>query len=233
MLIAIFEGKRVRAKGRLSGATGICPWSKCPVKAKVGEIRQYWSYSGEKPVMPEGYENETIWHYNWKSLVRSQNCEVVFGENNEHRADIVGNDGVIIEIQKSPLDIRLVKERIDFYKRISDNNRVIWVVDATPYFKKTFDIEPTGNNTFRITWKPKRLWTYHIAKTPYCHLFLDINYKKEYLLKVWVHKSDLYCSFVKKQVFYNDYLKDVGVCKTDEEIIGILTRSDKQEDELV
>ena len=112
MQFAKLNGKRIRAKNANSGDIGECPWTGKPVKAKVGELRQYWTYIGDKPVLPEGYENETQWHFNWKSLVNDENCEVVYGENNEHRADIVGNNGEIIEIQLSPIDIRIVRERL-------------------------------------------------------------------------------------------------------------------------
>ncbi|GAL86056.1 competence CoiA-like family protein [Sporocytophaga myxococcoides] len=225
MQIAKFNGKRLRAKYAISGDIGECPWSGMPVKAKVGELRQYWSYIGDKPQMPEGYENETIWHCNWKSLVKDDSCEIIFGENNEHRADIVGNNNTIIEIQLSPIDIRIVRERIEFYKRVS-NQRLTWIVDATKYFKNTFDIEKSGQ-FYKATWKNKRQWTYLIARNTDCHLFLDINHKKNYLLKTWVKNGEIYCMFYEKTKFYFDYLSEVGQFNSNEEIIKHLTKEEK------
>ena len=57
MQFADYKNIRLRAKNATSGDIGKCPWSGYPVKAAVGEIRQYWSYLGEKPTLPEGYEN--------------------------------------------------------------------------------------------------------------------------------------------------------------------------------
>ncbi len=225
MQFARNNGKRLRAKNAKSGDIGECLWTGHPVKAKVGELRQYWSYIGEKPNLPEGYENETIWHYNWKSLVKDDYCEVLFGENNEHRADIVGNKNTIIEVQLSPIDIRIVRERIEFYKPIS-KERVIWIVDATTYFKNTFDIEKSGQ-FYKAKWKNKRQWTYLIAQNPDCHLFLDINHKKNYLLKTWVNKGDIFCKFYEKTKFYSEYLSDVGTCDSEEHIIEKLTKEEK------
>ena len=225
MQIARFNGQRLRAKYVRSGDIGECIWTGQQVKAKVGELRQYWSYIGDKPEIPEGYENETIWHYNWKSLVKDDFCEVVYGEQNEHRADIVGNNNNIIEIQLSPIDIRLVRERINFYKKYS-NDRVIWIVDATKYFKKTFDIEKTGD-FYKAKWKNKRQWVYLIAQTTDCHLFLDINHKKNYLLKTWVNKGEIFCIFYEKTKFYKEFLSQVGQCISDQEVMDKLTNEAK------
>lgn len=225
MQIAKFNNKRTRAKDVNSGDIGECYWFKLPVKAKVGEIRQYWSYIGGKPIFPEGYENESIWHYNWKSLVTDASCEVVYGDNNEHRADIVGNNNCIIEIQKSPIDIRIVRKRIEFYKQYS-KERMIWIVDATKYFKNTFDIVKDGKY-FKAKWKNKRQWTYLIAQTPNCNLFLDINHKKNFLLKTWINKGEIYCMFYTKTRFYSEYLNDYGICKNEDEVLEKLLSNSK------
>ena len=225
MQFADVNNIRLRAQNANSGDIGKCPWSGYPVKAKVGEIRQYWSYIGEKPTLPEGYENESVWHYNWKSLVQDNNCEIIYGENNEHRADIVGNDQTIIEIQKSPIDIRIVRERIEFYQGFS-NERMIWIVDATKYFKRTFDIVKK-ENFFKVIWKNKRQWTYLIAQNPNCHLFLDINHRKNNLLKTWVNKGEIHCRFYNKTCFYDEYLSDCGTCENDETVLRKLISEEK------
>jgi len=225
MQFARINGQRKRAKDVHSGDIGKCLWTGLSVKAKVGELRQYWTYIGEKPKMPQGYENETIWHYNWKSLVKDDFCEIIFGENNEHRADIVGNNNTIIEVQLSPIDIRVVRERIEFYRKIT-KDRMIWIVDATKYFKNTFDIEKS-EQFFKVKWKNKRQWVYLIAQNIDCHLFLDINHKKNYLLKTWVNNGEIFCVFYEKTKFYKEYLSEVGQCETVEKIIERLTNNEK------
>jgi len=150
---------------------------------------------------------------------------VFFGENNEHRADIVGDKETIIEIQKSPIDIRVVRERINFYQDFS-NERMIWIVDATRYFKKTFDIKKSGK-FFKAIWKNKRQWTYLIAQNPNCHLFLDINHGKNNLLKTWINNGEIYCMFYNKTRFCNEYLSTCGNCSSGDEVLNKLMSEEK------
>jgi hypothetical protein len=207
MVIALVNGKRLRAEEAGSGTIGICPWTRLEVKAKVGEIRQYWAYIGGQPILPEGYENETEWHYNWKSPIKDDFCEVVCGENNEHRADIIGNKETVIEIQNSPIDIRVVRERTNFYKKQS-NKRVIWVINASDYWQTRLKVNFTkreGSN-YPIEWKPVRKWVVEIAKTTNSNLFLDYNPKGDKLLQMWVHEKKLKGTFITKIDFFNRYL---------------------------
>jgi len=209
MVIALVNGERLRAEQAGSGTIGICPWTRLSVKAKVGEIRQYWAYEGGQPNLPEGYENETEWHFNWKHPVKDDFCEVVCGQNNEHRADVIGNNETVIEIQNSPIDIRIVRERTLFYKNHS-NKRVIWLINATDYWdtrlKVQFD-KRVGNN-YPIEWKPVRQWVIEIAKTTNTNLFLDFNLKSDKLLQMWVHDKKLTGSFITKVDFFKRYYFD-------------------------
>ena len=116
MLIALFNNQRVRAEVAGSGSIATCPWTNLPVKAHVGLIRQYWAYVGGQPNLFNGYELESEWHMSWKATIQDQYCEVVMGANNEHRADILGSNNTVIEIQHSAIDIRDSRERIQFYK---------------------------------------------------------------------------------------------------------------------
>lgn len=220
MEIALFENNRCRASEAYSGAIGKCLWSKLAVKAAVGELRQYWTYVDKKYILPVGYENESVWHHNWKSLVQNENCEVIYGDNNEHRADIVGNNGTIIEIQKSPIDIRIVRERIAFYSNFS-KERIVWLVDASQYWKKSFDIKRNGK-FYEVKWKNKRQWTYLIAQNTDAHLFLDFNINSELLLKTWVNKGKILCCFYNKTKFYDNYLSEVGICVDSKNVISKL-----------
>jgi len=211
MLIAIHKGKRKRAEQAGSGAIGFCPWTNYKVKAKVGELRQYWAYDGEKPILPEGYENETEWHYNWKFLVKDEYCEVVCGANNEHRADIVGSKDTVIEIQKSPIDIRIVKERIRFYKEHS-NKRMIWVVDASEYWNTRLkpDFDKRQGKNYPVTWKPIRSWVVEMAKNTDTNLFFDFNSKNDKLFQMWQFQGQLWGKFILKTDFFESYLSSVA-----------------------
>ena len=206
MVIALVNGKRLRAEQAGSGTIGICPWSRLPVKAKVGEIRQYWAYVGEKPVRPEGYENETEWHFNWKYPILDEYCEVICGQENEHRADVIGNNDTVIEIQNSIIDIRIVRARTEFYKAHS-NRRVIWLVNATKYWQTRLKVQfdkRIGKN-YPIEWDHKRTWVMEIAKTTDTNLFLDFNTGSDKLLHVWVHQKKLMGTFLSKNEFFKRY----------------------------
>ncbi len=207
MVIALVNGHRLRAEEAGSGTVGLCPWTRREVKAKVGEIRQYWAYIGGQPNLPEGYENETEWHNNWKTTIKDEYCEVVCGENNEHRADIIGNEETVVEIQKSPIDIRIVRERINFYQELSQK-RVIWVVDASEYWNTRLKVlfkKREGNN-YPIEWKPIRRWVVEIAKTTQSNLYLDYNTKSDKLLQMWVYNKSLKGRFITKVEFFKNYL---------------------------
>ncbi|MDY0121476.1 MAG: hypothetical protein RBR54_05990 [Sulfurimonas sp.] len=208
---AWFNGEKVRAEDAGSGAIGHCPFTNWQVKAHVGEIRQYWAYIGGHPELPPGYENETPWHAAWKIPMQDDSCEVIFGDNNEHRADIVGANGVVIELQHSPIDIRDVRERIRFYREES-NRRVIWIVDAREYWKKSLNVDFSrrdGSN-YPLVWKRKRQWVYHIAQNIESILFLDYNHRADKLLQVWVHRGELYGRFIPKQSFFMSNMNDVA-----------------------
>lgn len=206
MVIALVNGKRLRAEQAGSGTIGLCPWTRLKVKAKVGEIRQYWAYIGGQPELPEGYEIETEWHYNWKFSIQDDFCEVVCGENNEHRADIIGNKETVIEIQNSPIDIRIVRERTNFYKSLSCK-RVIWIVNATDYWNTRLKVQfdKREGNIYPIKWKPVRQWVVEIAKTTNSNLFLDFNSESDKLLQMWVHNKKLKGTFITKIDFFKRY----------------------------
>lgn len=209
ILLANVNGKRMRAKEAGSGSIGICPWTGFEVKAKVGEIRQYWVYKDGKQPEREGYETETEWHINWKSSLKNEFCEVVCGENKEHRADIIGNKETVIEIQNSPIDIRIVRERTNFYKDLS-SKRVIWVVNATDYWQTRLKVmfDKREGDVYPIEWKPVRQWVIEIAKTKKTNLFLDYNFKSDKLLQMWVHDGKLKGSFIFKIEFFSRYFYD-------------------------
>lgn len=209
MVIANVNGKRLRAEEAGSGTIGLCPWTGREVKAKVGEIRQYWAYIGGAPQLPEGYENESEWHYNWKFPVLDNYCEVICGENNEHRADLIGNKDTVIEIQKSPIDIRIARDRTFFYRKLS-NKRVIWLVDAHDFWNRRLKVnfDKRDGRNYPITWTNPRRWVVELAGLTISNLFLDFNTKSDKLLQMWIHDRTLKGSFITKEDFFKRYLHE-------------------------
>ncbi|NJC44490.1 UNVERIFIED_ORG: hypothetical protein FHT06_001729 [Xanthomonas campestris] len=210
MLIALHNSQRKRAEAAGSGQIGKCPWTDLDVKAHVGAIRQYWAYIGGQPRLPPGYEPESEWHRCWKEVVDDAQCEVVMGQNKEHRADILGSNDTIIEIQRSVIDIRDVRDRTEFYFKQS-GKRMIWVVDIQEFWLKRFFLVPTDKQgEFKVDWKPRRTWLWDIAKTPDTHLYLEFNQKNDKLLHCWIHKSEMYCKYITKKQFFMTYLDSVS-----------------------
>jgi len=211
MLLAIHNGVRKRAEETASGAIGSCPWTNHSVKAHVGLLRQYWAYDGGAPDFLKGYEPESEWHLSWKTPIQDQYCEVVFGANNEHRADILGSNDTVIEIQHSVIDIRDSRERVEFYKR-ETGKRVIWVVDIQEFWRIRFflDGKPDSAGKYKIKWKPKRTWLWDLAANTSTNLFLEFNQSKDNLLHAWVHEKIMYAKFVTKIEFFERYMQSVA-----------------------
>lgn len=124
MKFALVNGVKTHIKDISRGMLGADCWhTNYAVIVCKGKYRQYWKYLDTHPPLKAGYENETEWHAAWKSAIKDDFCEVVMGDNNEHRADIYTLNHVI-ELQYSSIDIRDVIERNKFYNNITDN-RVI------------------------------------------------------------------------------------------------------------
>jgi hypothetical protein len=211
MLIALYNGRRVRAHIAGSGALGTCPWTRLPVKACVGEILQYWAYVGGAPKLPAGYEPESEWHEQWKATIEDAHCEVVMGPNDEHRADIRGSDDTVIEIQHSRIDIRDSRARVDFYRTHTDR-RVIWVVDIQDIWRKTFMLDGRRDDkgNFLVKWSHVREWLWDLAGTKDTNCFLEFNQTSDKLLHVWVHQKMLYAKYVSKRTFFLRYMDAVA-----------------------
>jgi competence protein CoiA len=82
------------------------------------------------------YEPISDWHIKWQDYFPKENQEVtLYDENNEefHRADILLNNGSVIEIQNSPIAINEVSQREKFYNR----NGLIWILNADNLIPKS------------------------------------------------------------------------------------------------
>lgn len=211
MLIALHNGQRKRAEDAGSGALGICPWTNHSVKAHVGLIRQYWAYEGGRPDFERGYEPESEWHINWKTPVQDQCCEVVFGHNNEHRADILGSNNTVIEVQRSIIDIRDSRERVRFYKN-ETGRRVVWIVDIQEFWRKRFFLEGKSDSQgkYKVKWSPRRSWLWDLASTPDTNLYLEFNQSNDKLLHTWVFNTEMYAKFITKKDFFERYMQGVA-----------------------
>jgi len=119
MFYALVDGLR---RAPAPESRGVCPVCGDVVIARCGEHRTWhWAHRARadcdawaEPVGP--------WHRGWQSLARPESVEVTLGL---HRADIVGDDGVVIELQHSPIHAAVIGERERYY------GRMVWLFDAT------------------------------------------------------------------------------------------------------
>ena len=115
---------------------GVCDMCGAETLAKCGEkVMWHWAHKSKKDCDP-WWENETEWHRNWKSEFPEGFREIVFecpetGE--KHRADIVTDKGMVLEIQNSPISLEELRSREAFYKNL------VWIVNGMK-FKSGFHI---------------------------------------------------------------------------------------------
>lgn len=121
MLFArVDDGSRVEPS---PGAHALCPQCGGEVLAKCGTLVA-WHWAHKKRDCDRWSEGESEWHLGWKRQVLPSACEVVLGE---HRADIYTANGLVVELQHSPLDARKIREREQFY------GQMLWLFDARAF----------------------------------------------------------------------------------------------------
>lgn len=127
MQYSYVDGKKVTAfpKGK-----GICSVCNSDTTAKCSEkVMWHWAHKSKMDCDP-WWENETVWHRNWKGHFPEEfrevvhHCEVT-GE--KHRADIKSDSGIILEIQNSPISLEEIRSRENFYKNL------LWIVNGKKF----------------------------------------------------------------------------------------------------
>lgn len=133
MQYALLNNERIPATK--SKEIAYCSCCNSEVRAYCGDIMVWHWKHVKKEECDSFYEPETKWHRDWKNKFSKENQEVVcFDEitGEKHVADIKLNNGVVLEFQNSPISLREIKSRNDFYKKI------IWVLNGDK-FKKNFN----------------------------------------------------------------------------------------------
>lgn len=117
------------------GLRGVCPSCGEIVIAKCGPlVTHHWAHNAGSECDPWA-EKIGHWHLSWQKLIDVESVEVVRAP---HRADIVGNDDVVIELQHSPISAEDIAGRERFY------GDMVWLFDAT----ERFELINTGKRTF-------------------------------------------------------------------------------------
>jgi hypothetical protein len=136
MIAALFEGKLARAE---PGCRGLCPECKTGVYARMPAFAiRHWAHFP----LPEGETRDcargdaggmTAWHYAWQN--ERNDLDLIEVSRDNHRADVVNTDGVVIEFQHSPISPEDVKDREQFWRK------GIWVIDGTPHEDGSIRVE--------------------------------------------------------------------------------------------
>jgi len=120
--LAIVDGVR---REPFPGGRGNCPTCQGNVIAKCGRIKiHHWAHESTDDC-DNWSESIGPWHLAWQDLVMPEFVEVTIGP---HRADILGDDDVVIELQHSPIRPDDVEGRETFY------GQMVWLFDATHRF---------------------------------------------------------------------------------------------------
>ncbi len=126
------------------GLRAICPSCGEVVISKCGAlVTHHWAHKSGSECDPWA-EKIGHWHLAWQNLVDESSVEVVLPP---HRADIVGNNELIIELQHSTISSEDIAAREAFY------GNMVWLFDAT----ERFELISTGRRTFFSFQKTKHI----------------------------------------------------------------------------
>jgi len=110
-----------------TAARASCPQCRATVIAKCGEhVIHHWAHKSSEDC-DAWSEGETAWHLEWKQRFPACRTEVVMGD---HRADVVGVNGCVLEIQHSALSSEVIREREAFY------GNMVWLWDARSFWER-------------------------------------------------------------------------------------------------
>lgn len=110
------------------GKRARCPVCGDDVIAKCGAINAWhWAHASREDCDP-WFGGESAWHLGWKDLVKAKWTEVVMPP---HRADIVGINNTVIELQHSSISLPEMVEREIFYGK-----RLAWLFDMERFVDK-------------------------------------------------------------------------------------------------
>jgi competence CoiA-like predicted nuclease len=149
------ENQKIRAypKGR-----GVCPLCGSDMIAKCGKII-IWHWAHKELTKCDSFrESETEWHRGWKSDIVPECCEVILenwidGELEErHIADIRNDNGTVIELQHSRINVYDIGIREIFYKDM------VWVLDAIQFRKHLTFYKKENYFSFKWKYPWKSFW---------------------------------------------------------------------------
>lgn len=133
---------------------GICGLCKLPLVAKCGKIN-VWHWSHRAGDCDTWNEGETDWHRGWKLRAEASWREAMLPP---HRADLRRPDGLVIELQRSPISAVDIAARENFYgemwwlfhrERLGKNARIFRVDEERVHMRWL-----NGSRTLPLVKKP-------------------------------------------------------------------------------
>lgn len=127
MLRALVNGIEVLAEPKQRGLCKFCSGEMTSVCSENGYKVNHWRHLAVTNCDPWS-EGETQWHLNWKSQFPKHTNEIIMYDEitgEKHIADVLTDDGIVIEFQNSPISQSEINSRIAFYKKM------IWVVNGS------------------------------------------------------------------------------------------------------
>ncbi|MBD79032.1 MAG: hypothetical protein CL840_08945 [Crocinitomicaceae bacterium] len=112
-----------------SGEKAHCRGCGAVVIGRKGKIRKEHWYHPNKDC-DSWYEPITDWHISWQNQFPVENIEIGIADSTGkivHRADILLNNNLVIEIQNSPISIKDIEKRESFYGK----NNMIWILNGS------------------------------------------------------------------------------------------------------
>ena len=203
MLIAHCRGQRLTATDAGKGAVGRCAFTGREVKTRIGSRRAEWYYPGGAPDLPPGVERDTEFHHRWKSLVPSERCEVILRSDEEGflLADIVVPDEAVVNLFAGSVPSEVLSERAKAYDAILPGHKQLAIIDLSPIWKKTFNVGEIQHGSFgsySVEKPARRFWFHPLAANPNVILYGEYSERDRKMLKIWVHKGELFCRFVQR-----------------------------------
>lgn len=206
MLWAIVNKEKIEAKPQF---TGTCPLCDGKVFSKCGDVNVWhWSHFKDENC-DSWYEPETYWHKHWKLTFGEGKSEITIKRNGKkHRADIQTEDKVVIELQNSPIQKSVIREREEFY-----GEKMLWLINGID-FKERFDFrdfvlydlddsrrfeQPENEKSFEWSYA-RRSWV--DVQRP---VFIDFGEESLFWIEKGMGTSRGFGKFVSKKGFIKKY----------------------------
>lgn len=128
--------KNEKIEVSFSGEVAVCEICKVNVKGRKGEqrIKHWYHHEAKRIDCDDWHEPISEWHLIWQNQFPKKNREITLTENGvSHRADILLNNGLVIEVQNSPLKLMEVKKRERFYGK----NNLVWILNGETLAKNS------------------------------------------------------------------------------------------------